>query len=252
MINLSEIKAKRDIKPPRIILYGTPKIGKTTFCANIKNVLFLDFEDGSSNLDVARVKREQLETYDDVINTLNALATQEHEFKALVIDSATKLEEIFQKQTGKEHGKEFSKIGFRRGEVRVASLWGDFLQRLDDLRDGLRMSIWIIGHDEKLKIDEPNVETYQQFSIDVCKESLSVLKPWADAIFFAEEEVGTREKTEGFTKKVMTYRGDRLLHTGRSPRYLAGNRWNLPETMPFEWDAFAEEYKQAIKQPTKE
>ena len=41
-INFSEIKASRKPLPPRIVLYGEPKIGKSTFCSQIPNALFLD------------------------------------------------------------------------------------------------------------------------------------------------------------------------------------------------------------------
>jgi len=247
MINLSNIKPEKQNKPPRIILYGTPKVGKSTFCANIKNALFLDIENGTGNLNVARLERDQLDTLTDVLSTLEGLATQEHDFKSVVIDSADFLERIIQEQVGGEHNTEFSKIGYGRGEVRVASLWRDITQKLDALVTNRSMSVWLIAHEMQRKINEPNQDTYDKYTLSMSQKSVDVLQAWADAILFAEEETNITSKKAGMGEKIKAYAGDRVLHTKESPRHLAGNRYNLPDVLPFEWDAFCEAYKTAIK-----
>lgn len=247
MINLSTIKPEKQNKPPRIVLYGTPKIGKSTFCSNIKNVLFLDIENGTGNLNVARIERDALETYTDVLNTLEALSVQEHDFKSVVIDSADFLERIIQEQVGKEHNCEFSKIGYGRGEVRVASLWREITQKLDNLVTNQNMSVWVIAHEIQRKINEPNQDTYDKYTLAMSAKSVDVLQAWADAILFAEEETHLTSKKQGMGEKVKAYAGDRVIHTKESPRHLAGNRYNLPDVIPFNWDAFVEAYKTATK-----
>src|SRR6185312_11985274 len=97
-IDLKSLKPTRLMKPPRIILYGTPKVGKTTFASNIKGAIFLDVEGGTGNLPVTRIERDRLDNYTDVMACLNALLSQEHDFGTLVIDSADFLEKVLQKQ----------------------------------------------------------------------------------------------------------------------------------------------------------
>ena len=49
-----KIKAQR-VNPGKIILFGKPKIGKTTAIANLENCLILDLEGGTDYLDALKI-----------------------------------------------------------------------------------------------------------------------------------------------------------------------------------------------------
>lgn len=56
MIELPQQKIKADrINPRKIILFGKPKIGKTTALANLDNCLILDFEGGTDYFDALKI-----------------------------------------------------------------------------------------------------------------------------------------------------------------------------------------------------
>ncbi len=247
-LDLKSIKPSRQHKPPRIILYGTPKIGKSTFASKITGALFLDVEGGSDELPVNRIRREQLETYDDLIAALNAVLSQDHEFSSLVIDTADFLEKILMKQVAAEFGaKEFAKInGFGREHTSLVNVWTHILQLLNDIRDKRNMAVMLIVHETITKIKEPNTDAFDRFTFALNKQTTELLEAWADAIMFAKVEVYTEQDK---AKRVKATAGDRMLFTMDSPAFLAGNRYGLPREIPFTWEAFSEAFAKATAEP---
>ena len=83
------VKASRK-SPKNMVIYGPPKIGKTTMLSRLDNCLIIDLEDGSDMVDALKVK----------VNNLGMLATigkeiiQENKpYKYVAIDTISKLEE---------------------------------------------------------------------------------------------------------------------------------------------------------------
>src|SRR5262245_28342507 len=66
------------------IVYGRPKVGKSTFCSKIPDAIFLDTEDGLSHLEVFRVP---VWSWEDLLDALNELRTDNHPFRNVVIDT---------------------------------------------------------------------------------------------------------------------------------------------------------------------
>ena len=54
-----KVKASRK-SPKNMIIYGAPKIGKTTVLSQLDNCLIIDLEDGSDMLDALKVKANSL------------------------------------------------------------------------------------------------------------------------------------------------------------------------------------------------
>ena len=243
-INLKSIKPSRQPKPPRLILYGTPKVGKTTFASRITNALFLDVEGGTEELSVSRVPRAQLETYADILATLNAILSQEHDFNSLVIDSIDFMEKVLMKQVASEFGcKEFAQInGFGREYNALVNVWRQVLQLLDDIREKRNMAIVLIAHETVKKCKEPNTESFDSFTLALETKSTELLKAWADAILFAKVEVYTEQDK---SKRVRATAGDRMLFTMNAPTHLAGNRYGLPAEIAFTWEDFSAAFAKA-------
>ena len=86
-----EIITGRKSTPVKGVLYGVAGIGKTTFAAKWPKPLFLDVEQGSWQLDVARVIPKSYAEFKDCIRQLQADAMG---YQTLVIDSADWLEQM--------------------------------------------------------------------------------------------------------------------------------------------------------------
>jgi 3-mercaptopyruvate sulfurtransferase SseA len=89
--NLKDISHEARHLPPRIVLLGTPKVGKTTWAANAPGAVLIPIkgEEGADDMTCAKFPTAQ--TFDDVMEALGTLATAEHGYQFVVIDSATAL-----------------------------------------------------------------------------------------------------------------------------------------------------------------
>jgi len=88
-------------KKPKLLVYGAPGVGKTWTSLDFPNVYYIDSENGA-NLDHYTTKLSKSGgkyfgvdqgalDFAEVIGQIQALATEEHSYKTLVIDSFTKL-----------------------------------------------------------------------------------------------------------------------------------------------------------------
>ena len=90
-MELPTIKVKASRKSPKnMIIYGAPKIGKTTVLSQLDNCLIIDLENGSDMLDALKIKANSLKELADVGR---AIITAEKPYKYIAIDTISKLEE---------------------------------------------------------------------------------------------------------------------------------------------------------------
>ncbi len=246
MINLSEISASKKIEPPRILLYGPPKTGKTTFASQIPGAIILDVEGGSGYQSVARITKDQLATYGDFLEALGALATQEHNFSTVVIDTVDWLEQLIFAQVAAEAKVDaIEDIGYGKGYGTAYNLWKQTLETLDWLRVNKGMAVLMIAHSQIRKYSDPLRESYDIFGIklhdkDKGQSSASLVREWCDCILFVNQQVMEHKEDAGFNKKVVKAKGGNIIiHTVAQPAFQAGNRWGLPAEIPFSWDAFS-------------
>lgn len=106
MIELPKEKIKSSrVNPRQIILFGKPKIGKTTAVANLQNALILDLEGGTDYLDALKIdiikeaknnSVEPIKILKDVINQIKEANLKNNSFlyKYGVIDTVSILEDM--------------------------------------------------------------------------------------------------------------------------------------------------------------
>tara|TARA_R110002153_G_scaffold52083_2_gene146136 strand:+ start:1383 stop:2081 length:699 start_codon:yes stop_codon:yes gene_type:complete len=85
-----KVKASRK-SPKNMIIYGAPKIGKTTVLSQLDNCLIIDLEDGSDMLDALKVKANSLKELQEVGS---AIMKEGRPYKYIAIDTISKLEEM--------------------------------------------------------------------------------------------------------------------------------------------------------------
>ena len=83
------VKARRK-SPKNMIIYGPPKIGKTTVLSQLDNCLIIDLEDGSDMVDALKIKVNNLKELADVGREI---IKQGKPYKYIAIDTISKLEE---------------------------------------------------------------------------------------------------------------------------------------------------------------
>lgn len=84
-----KVKASRK-SPKNMIIYGPPKIGKTTMLSLLNNCLIIDLEDGSDMVDALKIKANSLA---DLQKIGGEIIKAGKPYKYVAIDTISKLEE---------------------------------------------------------------------------------------------------------------------------------------------------------------
>ena len=94
MYDLNSIQTGKKDLPPRIVILGTPKVGKTTFACDSSNPILMPIkgEEGADDMDCA--KFPTVNTYDELMEALTTLARDEHQFDTIRLDSSSTLEPL--------------------------------------------------------------------------------------------------------------------------------------------------------------
>jgi len=251
-MNMSMVMHGTVERPPRIILAGVEKIGKSTFASGSPSPIFIPVK-GEEGIDALEVSRfPVVNTFAELQAALGALAEEDHEFKTVVIDSASTLEPIIWDDVCAEHQvPTIEKVGggFGKGYVEAVKRWRDTMAALDYLREVKGMGCILIAHVTVKTFSDPTSESYDQFVLDLNKQAVSALQRWSDAILFAnaktfvkKEMVGAKEIKKGVA------RDERVLFTQKRPAHPGGGRGvygQLPYELPLDWNKYQEAIKAA-------
>lgn len=238
-LDLKKIKATKEDRPPRIVVYGPGGVGKSTFAANAPDVLFIDIEDGLDGIESAKAPAK---TWQDVLDVITALHNQDHEFKTLAVDSIDWMEQLIHAAVAKEHGEEHIEgIGYGKGYKFALDYWTQFLQGMTSLRDNKNMTIILIAHEQIKRFDDPSGSGYDRYMLKLHEKAAQMVFEWADAVLFAKEKSVVKNEDVGFNqKKAKAIAMGRTLYTENNPAYMAKHResLSLPPEIPFSWENF--------------
>lgn len=82
--------APNAINPKLLLLYGPPKVGKTTIVAELENCLIIDCEDGADFITAMRVKANSVE---ELRAVCKAIRDAKSPYKYVVVDTITRIED---------------------------------------------------------------------------------------------------------------------------------------------------------------
>lgn len=238
-ISLASIsKTTRNSLPPRVVIHGQQKVGKSTFAAGAFNPIFLPLEDGLSGIETSSFPL--LKSYEEIDQALDSLLNDQHDFGTAVVDSTDWLEPLIWAHACKVNGwSSIEQPGYGKGYVEAGTIWRAFLDKLNRLRMERSMSIILIAHSAVKRFEAPDTESFDRYELKMQKGALGLIVEWADIIGFAQEEIAIKkEKLAGDnvrTRGVST--GRRVMHTNAKPSFIAGNRYNLPDTIDLSWSA---------------
>lgn len=251
-IDLSALKSTGTVTPPKILIYGTPGCGKSTFAARAKNVdkiLFLDLENGHS-----AIKKELGDRYNGAHisdfgmfhSVLNSLQTRPHDYKYLVIDTVDWLETIVHNEVCRKYNARSIYDGsnqmtnYNKGPGLAKKELDDILAKLDLLITSRGICVILLAHAQISKSESLEDGTEKVYSMKTMDKMTSKLfTEWPDIIAFAKRPITTDmlgKKTEGdpvlFFKSHVAVVKARTLH-------------ELPESIPFKIDEFWKTYNAA-------
>jgi hypothetical protein len=162
---------------PKILIYGKAGVGKTWTSLDFPSVYYIDSENGASR-DHYTDKLKQAggvylgaeqgsQNFEEILGQIQALATEKHHYKTVVIDSITKLYNI-------EIAKEMERLGDKDAFGASKKPAINLTRRLLNWIDKLDMTVILIAHEKPLWANEKQIGvTYDawdklEYELDLC------------------------------------------------------------------------------------
>ena len=240
---LQQVKTGREAQPPRIMIYGSEGVGKSTFAALAPNPVFVQTEDGLSEIDCSKFPLAK--SFDDVVLQLQAVRDEQHDYGTVVIDSLDWLERLVWDRVCADYGvKSIEKAdgGYGKGYVHALTYWRQIVSLLNDIRARKGMAVILIAHAAVERFEDPEHAAYDRYTPRLHKKACSLVCEWVDAVLFASRRMRV-DSTTGKAAPVGADGGERILRTNGSPACIAKNRFGLPTELPLSWSAFVEALK---------
>lgn len=238
-INLSNLSKPTGQRPIIVTLFGEGGMGKTTLAAMFPKPVFIRTEDGTASLQGnENVSLFPLATSSkDVMDAIEALATQEHDFKTLVIDSITQLATIIESEIVAEDPKAKSINQAGGGYGAGYSTAADRHRIIRDWAGALAyekgMNVVFIGHADTENMDLPDMDAYTRYSVRMHKKSVPHYTDNVDAVCMIRLKTFTRG--DGDKKRAIS-NGEREIICFPQAASVTKNRFNLDKPLTFTFD----------------
>ena len=200
------------INPGILLLYGAPKVGKTTMLSKLEDCLIIDTEQGGNMLDgyfhAVNSKEELLQFYAD--------ATEGHSYKYFALDTIDKIVTWTERDVCREYDIEsINDLPFGKGFGLVRERVMNNIKKLQSLCDHLI----IIGH-RKTASPIDNSTAIEPESLDLSGKLKNMVMANADAIgyMFREED-----------KLMVSFQSGKALEAGSRCDHLRG------KVIEFDW-----------------
>ena len=218
----------------KVVIYGPEGVGKTTFAAQFPGVVFIDTENGTSHMDVARTDPPQ--TWAELMEQVKWFASNPDKIGTLCIDTMDWAEKLAIRDVCEAKKiTSIEEIAYGKGYVFVRDRFIQLLEELDKLR-ARGVNIVLTAHAQIKKFEQPDeMGSYDRFMLKLNEKNVSpLIKEWSDLLLFANFKTDVVTAADGKTKKA---RGGqkRVMYTQHSACWDAKNRFGLEDPLPFDF-----------------
>ena len=251
---LENIQSGRENKPPRLLIYGSEGVGKSTFGASAPGAIFVQTEDGLGEINCKKFPLAH--TLSEVTAELTALRDEQHDFQTVVIDSADWLERIIHEEVCREYDvQSIERVPGQYGTGASIALqkMRNIISLLDEIRNKRNMIIILLAHAKIEHVEDPETMAYDRHTPRLNKNACGLIIEWADAVGFVwkkfrvQKESGKFSSERGIVAPIGANGGERVIRFDGSPACIAKNRFGLPSEIPLSWQAFIDAYQKALE-----
>ena len=246
-----EIIKGRLSKPQKVTLYGPEGVGKSTFASMFPDPLFIDTEDSTVTMDVARFPKPSSWTM--LLSQVEHVKQNPGICKTLVVDTTDWAERLCIEHVcakGKVDGIEG--FGYGKGYVYLKEEFGRFLNKLQEIIE-IGINVMVTAHAEIKKIEQPEeIGGFDHWQLKLSKTTMPLLKEWSDILLFANYKVHVvNVDNQGAQKgKNKAQGGKRVMYTTHTPWWDAKNRHGLKDELPFDFAEIAHIFGNEAKKET--
>jgi len=225
----------------KVVLYGPEGVGKSTFASRFPTPLFIDTEDGTKELDVARFDKPT--TWEMLLQQVRYVLDHPDICKTLVVDTADWAEKLCIKSICDKYSKDsIAAFDYGRGYSFAHESFGKLLNLLSDVTDRGVHAV-VTAHAATRRREQPEeFGTYDRWELKLLDSekcsTAKMVKEWGDLVLFinyktlvvTEDDKGKKYKAQG---------GKRVMYTTHHPCWDAKNRFGLPDELPLDYAPLA-------------
>jgi hypothetical protein len=231
MLELPKTKSTpvSELQQLTILIYGRPKVGKSTFCSQAPGAIFLATEPGLHSLSVHQMP---VTSWPEMIEACNLIAKGGHEFGTIVIDTVDLAFRMCERQVCEENGvKHLADLKWGKGYALANNEFYRVLTKLGHLPYGVILT----SHAVQIEVDD-RTGKFNRTVPTLGTKARDLVTGMADIIMFADMDFAKDKDGVAHERRV--------LRTQPSKFWDAGDRTGrLPDTVELGWDAFAKAFE---------
>jgi hypothetical protein len=233
ILNLAPTTISKDLRGKYILLYGKPKVGKTTFAAEAPKNLLLAFEKGYNA--ISGIMAIDMNTWSDFKKVLKQLRKPEskEKFDSITIDTIDIMWTLCEKYICAQAGVEtIGEIEWGKGYAQAKEEFAKVLREITMLGYGLIIIAHVSTRFEKVADSDDSIEI---ISPSIQKRPYEIVNPLVDIIGYIDNSFLPNGDTQ------------RLLRTRATKTLMAGSRFkHLKSPINFGYNELVEALSQAI------
>ena len=239
-IDLKSLSKPQGQRPVIMTLFGEGGMGKTTLAAMMPKPVFIRTEDGTASLAGNEgVALFPLATKSqDVFDAIEALASQPHDYKTLVLDSITQLATLIESEivAADPKAKSINQAGggYGAGYNTAAEKHRQVREWAGALAYERGMNVIFIGHADTETLDLPDFDPFARYTVRMHKKSLPHYTDNVDLVGLIR--LKTYVRGDGDKKRAIST-GDREIICFPQASSVTKNRFNITQPLPFTFES---------------
>ena len=234
ILNIQPNKVTKDLKGKYIMIYGSPKIGKTTFCATqLPNVLLLAAEVGYHA--IPGVKAVDITKWSDVKKIVKQLDSPQAKemYSTIVFDTIDLFAQYCEEYVCQQNGvNDISEVPYGKLYKVYSKEFSNIFRKITMMGYG----IVCIAHQEIKVARNDKGEEYETIQPVLEKRALKAINALVDFVLYIGQEWDENGNN------------NRYFYTRNTPFIMAGSRFGeMKPKIPFSYDALIEEITKAME-----